>query len=507
MMYFKKLLDEWLTWKWSFLFILMFIFGWSKRQNVIDSSIFIQSRLNQWDILIGISGDPFMLLYLILPVLLLLSCVSIRETFDITYLVRVQSWSKWVMYSVKLFSPIVVVITTILLITSVLLTAGLPYETTWSAFSSADLSTFNYMSSFSMQSNLSPYVVLFLQLCLLIIFMLVVHAFIAALYLYFSNLIYLGIISFTILLYALVSFRYFPELPQLIAFNYMTFPSSYGTFREIYPAFMILVGILIICIFLVPLLKKWRLPTIKMWIKAHYPYLGYALLCLLGITSPYLNPGVKPVTVWDTLYLRFSGVSPEGGVSLLSFLFYVIVFMGFVYLFQVYITEYLSGRFYYVAIRYRSLPRWLARLGGRIGLGAVALLVVLVVLTVIVGLISGQTLEPKVTILPDLNFSQVLYQFLFNGWLQIISGIMIVFITAWLFKDASYSLITLGVLVLAALPMINVGGWLPAGLNSMGYVSGQWEDLLRITGVLVIYLLIEFGVILYLFRKKNIAFY
>lgn len=246
--------------------------------------------------------------------------------------------------------------------------------------------------------------------------------------------------------------------------------------------------------------------VIKMWMKARYSYVVYALLCLFGIASPFHNSWGESVTVWDTLYLRFYGVSPEGGFSLLSFLFYVVVFMGFVYLFQVYITEYLSGRFYYVAIRYRSLYRLFARLGGQIGLGAIILLVVLVVLTVVVSLASGQTLEPKVTIQSDVNFNQVLYQFLINGWLQIMSGIMIVFITAWLFKDAAYSLIAQGLLVLAALPMINVGNWLPAGLNSMGYVSGQWEDLLRITGVLFVYLVIEISVILYLFWKKNIAF-
>lgn len=507
MRYFKNLLDEFLTWKWSFLFVFMFIFGWSQRQQIIASSLFIQSGINQWDILIGISGDPFLLLYLILPVMLILSCLSIRETWNITSLVRVQSWWKWVVYSIKLYTPVVVVSTTLLLITSVLLTVRLPYQTTWSLYSSETLSTFNYMSSFARQSNLPPYVVLILQLCILILFLLVVHALIASFYLYFSNLFYLGFISFAFLLYTLVTFRYFKEFPKLIFFNYMTFPSSYGTYRAVYPAFVILIGILIINIYVVPLFKKMRFHAIKMWIKARFPYISYALLCLLGIASPYVSSWETSVTVWDTLYSCFYGVSPEGGFSFLSFLFYVVVFMGFVYLFQVYITEYLSGRFYYVAIRYQSLPHWFARLGSRIGLIAAAWLVGLVVLTVVVSLASGQTLEPKITLQTDIDVNQVLYQFLINGWLQIMSGILIVFITAWLFKDASYSLIAQGVLALAALPMINVGSWLPVGLNSMGYVSGQWEDLLRITGVLVIHLIIELSLILYLFRKKSIALY
>ncbi|MNB96050.1 hypothetical protein D3C81_287770 [compost metagenome] len=242
-----------------------------------------------------------------------------------------------------------------------------------------------------------------------------------------------------------------------------------------------------------------------MWIKGRYAYSGYGLLCLLGIFSPYLNPWGKSVTVWDTLYLRFYGVSLEGGFTLLSFLYYVVVFMGFVYLFQVYVSEYLSGRFYYVAIRHRSLLHWFASLGIRIALRAAAFLLILFVLTVTISLISGQTLEPKVTVQPGIDFKQILFQFLLNGWLQIMNGTMIVFITAWLFKDVSYSLIAQGALVLAILPMINVGGWLPAGLNSMGYISGQWEDQLRITGLLAVYLLIEFSVVVYIFGKKNIS--
>lgn len=254
----KKYLDELLTWKWSLLFILMYIVGFNQRHNISNSSIYIQSRINLWDIIIGITGDPFMNLYLILPFMLLLSCLTVRETFNTNYLVRLRSWRQWVLYSVKIFSPVVVVSTTLLLITSFLLTLGLPYETNWSPFSLAELSSFNDISFYSRQSNLSPYLVIILQQSLLYIFLLSMHAFIATLYLYFSNLVYLGTISFAILLYALLSFRYIPEFPKLITFNYMTFHSSYVTYHAVYPAFVTLVGILIICIYVIPLLKKWR---------------------------------------------------------------------------------------------------------------------------------------------------------------------------------------------------------------------------------------------------------
>ncbi|MNW47424.1 hypothetical protein D3C74_247530 [compost metagenome] len=227
----------------------------------------------------------------------------------------------------------------------------------------------------------------------------------------------------------------------------------------------------------------------------------YALLCFLGISSPILSLLGKSVTVWDSVYLKFYGVASENTFSLLSYLFYIIVFMGYVYLFQLYITSYVSERLYYIAIRYQTLTRWFMPFGYRIGLGAVVWLIFILFLTIVVGIPYGHTLEMKITVQPNVSVYQVLYQFLVNGWFQIMNGILITFIGAWLFKDGAFSLITIGVLVLTALPMLNVGGWLPSGLNSMGYISSHWEELFRITKVYIVYSLIETGVIIYLLKK------
>ncbi|PAD74410.1 MULTISPECIES: hypothetical protein [Paenibacillus] len=241
--------------------------------------------------------------------------------------------------------------------------------------------------------------------------------------------------------------------------------------------------------------------------KTHYFYIGYGLLCLLGITSPLLNPWEGATTVWDRLYLKFYGVSPYGGFSLLSFLFYSIIYTGFLYQFQLFLTDYLSGRFYYTAIRYQSLARWFIHLGWQMSYKAACFLVVLATVTVLIGLALGDSPELTVSVLSNLTVIQLLIQFLLNGWLQLMNGLMIVFITAWVFKEPSYNLIAMGLLTIAALPVLNAGGWLPAGLNSTAYLSGQWEDLILITMKLVVYLLIQLVVIAVLFKRKNIAFY
>lgn len=258
MKYFQKLVDELYTWKWTLLFILMFIFGWGQRRHLIDSAIHLQAQLNQWDIIIGLSGNPYALLYLVLPFILLLSCLNIRDRWSFIDLVRVRSWRRWVLHSVKTFQPAVAVTTVMLLITSILLTAGIPYEATWSSYSAAPISSYNVLSAVSWESGMSPYAVIILQMLLIYLYLLTVHAIITAFYLYFPNMVYLGVVGFFMLIYALVSFLYFWDDPRWVAFNYMTFHSAYGAYDAVYPAFIILIGILIISMNIVPLLKKWR---------------------------------------------------------------------------------------------------------------------------------------------------------------------------------------------------------------------------------------------------------
>ncbi|WDM23110.1 hypothetical protein [Paenibacillus polymyxa] len=502
----RKWTDELLTWKWSLLIVLAFVFGWRARHRVIESSSLLQSHFNQWDILLGNLSSAVFLLYVFLPFMLLLSCLHIKDSWDFSVIIRVNSWRRWNVYTIHSFIPVVLVSTCLLLIISLLLTVGFRYEWSWSSYSLREDTTYNLVSLVSQQSGLPPYTVLIIHLIIFMVFFLVLHSFIATAYLLLPNMLFLSAFSFSVFLYAITSFKYLP-FPKWTLFNYMTFYSSMNTYHSIYPGPLVLLACLLISIYILPWIKKLRLQSFKQWTKERYPHIVYVLLCVIGLTSPYLNPVRNEATVWDTLYVRFFGVSLEGGISFSLFLFYVIAFIGYVYLVQIYINEYLSGRFYYTAIRYQSLWRWFIQVIGRIGIGALIFLFALIGLTLLTGWISGHMLKPQLTVQTVVSFEQLLYHFVVNGWLQMLNYILIVFITAWLFKEASYSLTVLGVLILAALPMVNKGGWLPTELNSMGYNSGQWEDIFRITCILIISLLIEIVIICCLFRKKNIAFY
>ncbi|WP_141235859.1 MULTISPECIES: hypothetical protein [Paenibacillus] len=173
-------------------------------------------------------------------------------------LARVGSWQRWVWYSVKMFSPIVAVALFLLGVVSLLLSITLPYEPGWSTFAEAPITTFNQMSALSYESGITPNAAVLLQFILLYLFAITAHAFLSALYLLYNHMGFISTVYFSIYLYMLVTFRFFQSDPRWILYNYMTFPSSYGTYGAIFPAFIVLLGFLALSVYILPLWKKRR---------------------------------------------------------------------------------------------------------------------------------------------------------------------------------------------------------------------------------------------------------
>jgi|GEM_PF-2094574 len=502
----KRLIDELFTLKWLCFIIPSFIFGWVSRQGVIQGTFMLQKESNQWDIMLAQLSDPYFLLYIFLPFMMLLSCLTIRDIWEIPILIRVRSWRKWIQFSLCSLVPYMITAVSLLIIISVILTLGSNYELNWSPYSLATQSINNWVSSMSQQSGFAPYWVLLLHLIQLSTMMLAIHALMSLWYLFFPKMLYLSFLSFLIFMYAIISFKFFSENSKFILFKYITFPSSFSMYHSFYPGFLIILVIIGCIIWVGPLLKKLRLDLIRKWSSRNYPYLLYVLLCLLGLKSDLLSQGNYGVTVWDNLYLRFYGLSRNGGVSFTPFLYYIIVFIGFVYFHKLRIAEYLSGRFYYTAIRYKGLWYWFTRGAIRISAFILGFLTVLLCLTLLTGFISGLELSPVITVLQKLSVKQTIYHFIVNGWLQLANYIALIFIVNWIFRENAYRLSMIAVLIIAMFPAINRGSWLPTGLNAMGQLTGSWGDTLRITVVLFFWLLFQIVLIGYLFRKKKMYF-
>lgn len=501
-----KITNEIFTLKWVLFIVPTIIYGWISQQSILQASTFLQARSNQWDIIMYQLSDPIFLLFIYLPFVLTISCKTICNCLDNPILIRVHSWRKFVLFSLKSFIQFVLVSIILLLVVSLIFTSSSDYALQWSSFSMSTENIYNITSSVLQQTGFSPLLILFLHLVQLATLVLVLHVLMTLFYIFFPNLVFLSLFAFLIFVYAITSFKYLPY-PKFSLFNYMTSFSSLTTFGSLIYAILILLSILVFLLFFVVRLKELRFFYLKGWFTKNCSYLVYIILCLFGLISPFVYSDLSIGTVWDNLYLRFYGLSLEENISLTLFLYYIVVYIGFVYIIQTKISEYLSERFYYTSIRYQSLWNWFRSYSIRLGVGIFSFLIVLMVLTILVSLFTlDLKLQFKVTVHSDLTVTHVLYHFIINGWLQITNYILIIFIVSWLFGESAYRLISLSILILTALPYINRSRYLPSGLNAMGLLDSNWNHTLNISTILIFWLLIQLLVIGFLFFKKNMAF-
>lgn len=492
--------------EWIILSILLFIFSMSQRRSIIQSSQQIHQQLNQWDIVIGILGNPFTLIYLLLPFLMIKSILQIQELSNTPYFSRLHSWRKWMLYSFRMYFTTVLGSILLFLMISFIFTLGFPWNSTWSAFSSSDYTMFNAMSVLAQETGLTPLLFILLQMGLLVFFFQCIHLVLTTLYMFVPKLIYMGMASFIFIIYSMASFRYVSN-PYLIPLDYMSLPYSSGAMGSPVTGLVLLFLFMGLLVFIVPILRNKRFSSVKAWLKGNYPIIIYSLLIFFGILTTLLRMEDTIHTVWDTMYLSFFGVDLDRRFSILTYLFYIITFYGFVYFFQAYIIDYLTGRFYYMAIRFKSIFHWFSYVIIKFAFTAMMFLIMLLFVTTLLSLVFNKSLAPLMNILEGVTLPQILYHFLINGWLQLMNGMMIVLICAWILPEGSWNVIVIGAMVLFTLPTFNIGTFLPLGLNSMGYVTADWSDTLRISALLLAYLSIEISIMLILFRKKDIAFH
>lgn len=183
-------------------------------------------------------------------------------------------------------------------------------------------------------------------------------------------------------------------------------------------------------------------------------FLIYLFLCLFGIIFETSGFHEQSATVWDKLYFNFYGVS-EHGFSLPSFLYYCIVYIGIIYLFQVHLSIILTERIYYQLIRYRSLPRWFWAIIKPFMFRLISLLILLFCITIGVGILEGKSLEFSLTVVDGSSAGMLIYHFFVNGFFQMMNYILIVFLMLWVWNKSEHGLLILAVLIVTSLPILN----------------------------------------------------
>lgn len=498
----KAFINEFYSWKWIVLIVVLFPYEGLLRQKLYQIATAYGAKLNQWDLIFHSLNNHIFIFYFLLPVWLIYSCYVLLQEWEYTVLFRTSSFNRWITYTTIRASRSLIWLQCLWFIIVLLVSRGMPYERGWSNYAFNELVPGNY-STVLQESGLDPLLLLILQPVLLSLFLLAVHVSMAAFYVLVPRMSGLTILAVLYFIGGLVSFRRIPPwIVWLKIENFMILSSAVLAWPLLLIAFIVPIGIILFLHLMVWLMKRgFRIPFIR-WIKEGKSFWVYFLLCLLGLFSSFTQQAGSFDTIWDYFYGQFFGVSGNG-FTLTVYLFYCLVFFGAVYLFQLQLNETTNGFMYYQVVRYLSYYRWFIKLLVKNIAFIGILLLFWALIIMLIGIMKGFSMEGILSVAPLISVNQLVYQYFINGLLQMVNYWLIVFIVHWVWNKTSSNLIVLGFLIVSG--MMNSTQFLPAGLNSLGFITGDGTNLLIISLKLIICIAIELAVITFLFTRKKIV--
>lgn len=228
-----------------------------------------------------------------------------------------------------------------------------------------------------------------------------------------------------------------------------------------------------------------------------------AIIIVFVFIQTFNNNNIA-ISVWDNLYHQFYGLSPSG-YSIYTYLFFCFIFLGYPFLVQSELIELYNGKIFYILIRYGSYKSWFNSFLLKNIFYSIVFMLFLLSSMVVIGLISGLTLNLEFTLNPSIKVSYLIYHFLVNGSLQVLNYILYFYLMLS-FSNKKETLLSLyaGIIILG-LPVINQSLLIPIALNSLGYLSPNLTSVLKISLTLICYLTVILTIIYFLIKKNNLT--
>jgi hypothetical protein len=487
-----------ISWKWIFAIVPIILSSFSTRHSVNFLEEKHNVTANMWDFILSPLSDPYLMVHYVFPLIVFISSVYINRTFDYTKLIRLGSYKKWIITKMKQLLLMDMYFIFLLLGSVLLATINTPFSLQWSELSKINdqLNTVLY----DLHLNFStPFVAVVLQIALFLLTLITIQLVICILYALYKKQLVLHLLNILLFTYGVFSFKVFPPstIPFLVMPNYLLLYHGVEKFNSTIMPFITVLIILVVAILIANNVDKNR-SNVKQFVNKNYPIIIYILLCLMGVwfnINKYIN---GDFSIEDILIGTFFGTTNDM-FSLLSFAYYVVVFVGFVYFVQLLLQRYLSEMSFYTMIRYRSMNKWFLSWFPSILKSIIILLGSLFVATISIAMFYGIPLT-----LSD-NWFQIIYHFMLNGFLQVLFYVLFVIIVSLFTKDVFKSFIALLVLTIFMLPGFRLNNFIPVGLNSMGYLVEN-VSIYSISFTLVGYIVIETIVLLILLNKKDYTF-
>jgi hypothetical protein len=483
------------------LLALSLIYGLSVRNQVTVFSNDVMLPVNMWDQVIRFALDPYYLSYCLVPIWLFSTCTAISRDFSWPSLIRLGSYRMWLfkssLHALPRMSPLLL----IWLVATFTTAFGLPLSADWSRASGA-ASPMNQVLGIVSAQGPAPILALALQIALVGIAFLCCHVLLAAVYLMVPRQFSVYTAAAVIYLGQIFSFRRPIEAaPFLDLANFLMLHRSLEAYQPVVLVFLPLAAVILLCFGLAG--YKDRRQLLQLRRRRPAALLVYAALCVLGpaYAGIFKLQGSVDAPL-DVLFVAFYGVS-AAGFEWNLYMYHSIVFLGFAYLFLLALDNELKARIYYVVLRHGSTMKWLSRFLTPFAGWSMLLLGVL-----FIGALLSWTMGRSGTNSPGIepNIGLLLYQFFVNGTLQLLCYILLFFLVGWLSGQSMAGLFALAGLLVAGLPSVNVYRVLPAALNSLGYVELGGGELLRITGVLILYIICLLTAAFLIVKKPKLFF-
>lgn len=491
---------EFVSLKWVFIIPLITLYLWNDQRSLVLDAKTEGVSINFWDLALRGVSDVYLIIYLVFPIYLFKMGHQLTSSFDYTRLIRLGSYRSWILIQMREFARFNLLLLMLWNISTLMIAASLDFSWQWSEYSRFEKSGNEILFAYS-QTFSSPLLAFLLQFVLFFLTLAVVQLTVAIFYCIFQNKRFLNLLLVLFMVMAILSFKVIPPSFSFISLpNYLSLFHGIESFNSPITSFVVLFVLLGVMYLSLPLVGKKFILTTNFF--KQYGMMGlFIALIGLYIVGKAVEYTDAQITIIDLLVLTFYGTSLEA-FNLLSFSFYIITFLGFVYFIQLHLHAQLTQMSHASIIRYRSLGKWMMSMFKIIVMKLIAFLLILLACTLLIAYLTDYRFEWQSTLFPDRSLYISLYHFLVNGFLQVTFYIVLVFAISMATLDVMKSFIALLSMSLIMFPGININYYVPVGLNSMGLL-GEPQSIFQHSFTLVLFISLTVVFIIFYLRKRD----
>ncbi|PKU50960.1 hypothetical protein CRI88_14875 [Lysinibacillus fusiformis] len=481
----RSLINELLQLRWNVLGFVIFIYCFGIRRTIIES----YAPVNAWDLLIILLSDVNLIIYFVLPFLLYFYVTFLVKGFEYHILIRLGSYKKWVLIASKKILLYLTLTIIVWLLVAFIMSIGLPFASEWSSGSKLFEPTAIMRQYFDL-----PLLALLYQIVMFVITTFIILMSVTTIYVFLQSWRWISFVVTVLYIFSFVSWKLFPEyLAKLSLSNYVVMFQTLNLWNNT----LTIPLIAIVSLGLIYLAVQFK--DGKQIVSFTSFQTGIVVYLFVLVLGTYFMADTRSNTVIDLFLLNFFGTSSEG-YTFLSYLYYIVIFFGFLYLAQIYLASEFSELSYYKIIRYNSMFKWMGEWLRNILLMAILYLFFIFILTLTVAYFKGIEFSFRVTVVEDMKFTSLLYHFFINGFLQISIYILLSITLQIVSKSSSTNLVTIGIFIALLFPGYK---YIPVGLNGYSHLIYGTSPMI-VSLYLILIVLVEGVCIFYLLNKKYI---